>query len=153
MNNHATTQLKLAIEIARNNLPINLREGNLPQAQLEGEVIRDCEMALSALDHVKLASFLSANPGVMDYARVGGRTALEGGLGGYGGSSLMAALLGIVGRRFGANISPSMFAGLTTGAGTAGALAGGLHGYRASMANARQRLGPIGRFKRFVGIQ
>lgn len=153
MNNHATAHLKLAIDVARNNLPINLLGGNLEQAQLEREVIRDCESALSTLDRVKLASFLSANPGAMDYARVGGRTALEGSVGGYGGSALMAALLGLIGRRFGATINPSMFAGLTAGAGTMGAMAGGAHGFQAARSNAKARLGPIGQLKQLLGTR
>ena len=143
MNDHATTQLKIALEIARNNLPINLREGKFAQARLEGSVIHDCRQALSLLQRSKSASFPFRDPGAADYARIGGRTALEGAGGGYGAGALTALLLGLLAKKFPGVISSGAARGLTAGMAGAGAVAGGSHGFDAAVDNTRRRLNPL----------
>lgn len=107
----------------------------------------------STLEQVKLASFLSDEPGISDYARVGGRTALEGSLGGYGAGALTSLLMGLVAKRFPGAVGSGLARGLVGGMTGLGAAAGGMHGYGSAMANARQRLGPIGKIKRLLGLQ
>jgi hypothetical protein len=101
-------------------------------------------------DRLKMASFLSGDPSAMDYGRVGGRTALEGGIGALGGANL-AALLGLLMMKKMPNVSEgttSLIRALPgIGAGVGG-LAGGSHGYHAALENMRERLGPISRLKR-----
>lgn len=150
--NHAVAQLRLAAEIAENNFPINMREGKYAQARLEREVSRDCRRAMSALEQVKLASFLSAKPKATDYARIGGRTALEGGLGGYGGSALMALLAGLISKKVPGSIGAKGIGAMIGAGGGAGAVAGGLHGFSKAKGNAKARLGPIGQLKRLAGL-
>lgn len=101
----------------------------------------------------KRSSFLNDKPGVSDYLRIGGRTALEGGVGGYGSAALTSLLLGLISKRFPGAVGPALFGGLTGGAGVAGAMAGGQHGFNAARRNAQERLGPLGKLKRLTGMQ
>lgn len=236
--NHAVAQLRLAAEIAENNFPINMREGKFAQARLEQEVSRDCRRAMSALEQVKLASFLGENKGpsmgalaagggiglagllamlvskgklknpfvksppwvqpapvhstsmgimglsfsdefsklwaqnaasriraglpvepihlkvgnTMDKARVAGRTAVEGGLGAYGGSALMALLAGLISKKVPGSIGAKGIGAMIGAGGGVGAVAGGLHGFSKAKGNAKARLGPIGKLKRLSGL-
>jgi len=108
---------------------------------------------MNSLEQVKLASFLADKPGIKDYARVGGRTALEGGLGGYGSGAITSLLMGLVAKRFPGAMGSGLARGLVGGMSGLGAAAGGMHGYGAAMANARQRLGPVGKIKRLLGLE
>jgi len=47
--NHAIAELERAIEVAENNAPINEREGNHEQAELERAVAKDCRAAIEKL--------------------------------------------------------------------------------------------------------
>lgn len=148
----AIATLQIAAEIAENNAPINEREGNHDQAQLERKVSRECRQAMSALQHLKMASFLMPQPSLTDKARVVGRTTLEGGIGGYGGGALAALLMGILGKRMPGRISPSMFGGVTGGAAVAGSLMGGRHGYTSARDNMKKRLSPLSRMRKKIGL-
>lgn len=150
---YAVDQLRLAAEIAENNFPINMREGKFAQARLQQSVARDCRRAMSALEQVKFASFLADKPGVGDYARVGGRTALEGGLGGYGSGAITSLLMGLIAKKFPGAVGGGLARGLVGGMSGLGAAVGGMHGYGAAMNNARQRLGPLGKIKRLLGLE
>jgi len=106
---------------------------------------------MNTTDRLKMASFLAGDPSAMDYGRVGGRTALEGGIGALGGANL-AALLGLLllkkmpnASSGTASIISRAFPGLGAAAGGA---AGGLHGYHSSVDNLRDRMSPISRLKR-----
>lgn len=148
----ALTALQIAAEIAENNAPINEREGNFAQAELEHRTSRECRQAMSALQHYKMASFLFPQPSLTDKARVVGRTGLEAGLGGYGGGALAALLMGIIGKRFPGRISPSAFGGAVGGSAVVGSLMGGRHGYTSARDNVKQRLNPLNRLKKKIGL-
>jgi len=103
-------------------------------------------------DRLKMANFLSKDPSFTDYARVGGRTALEGGAGAYGGSAL-AALLGLLITK-NPNASAKtlgMLQHLPALGGGLGAGLGAVHGFNAASSNMKDRLGPMGRLKSLFG--
>jgi hypothetical protein len=106
---------------------------------------------MNTTERLKMASFLAGDPSAMDYGRLGGRTALEGGIGALGGANL-AALLGLLLLKKMPNASAgtaSMISKSFSGLGAAaGGIAGGVHGYNSAMGNMRERLGPMSRLKR-----
>lgn len=107
---------------------------------------------MNSTDRLKTSSWFSDDPSALDYARVGGRTALEGGLGAYGGGALTAILAGLIAKR---NMSqglkdilratPSIAAG-------AGGIGSGMHGYQSAMDNMKERLGPVSKAKRLLHL-